>query len=181
MRRQTAGAACRNYRPVQTRRASSDARFATASLPGHRAGPRLRKVDRCLRVFVVRIVNLSEKPPRENKIPHEVRLLGCDLMWRKLVLPDYPVNSTRWVGKAASSRAPDDGPRAPTIFIPIHGWIGGYGARSPLPTIRAASTPPAPYPKTRPPRCAACRTGCRVRGRSPAPRTQPCRSRPPLW
>ena len=52
-----------------------------------------------------RIVNRSAKLPQENKISHEVRLLGCDLMWTRFVLPDYPVNSTRRTGKATAARA----------------------------------------------------------------------------
>src|SRR6478735_11078717 len=83
-----------------------------------------------------RIVNRSAKSPQENKISREVRLLGCDLMWKIFVLPDYPVNSIRRTGKA-TARVRRQASRVPTICIPIRGWIGGHGARAPLPTIRA--------------------------------------------
>ena len=42
-------------------------------------------------------------------------------------------------------------------------------------------TPRGPWPKIRRPRCAACRTDCRARGRSRARRTPPCRSRSRPW
>jgi hypothetical protein len=44
VRRQSAGAACQNYRPVQTGKARSDARSATASLPDHHANAALSEV-----------------------------------------------------------------------------------------------------------------------------------------
>jgi hypothetical protein len=88
VRRQSTGAACQNYRPVQTCNARLDARFATASLPDHQADAALPGVRRCSRIFFGRIVNRGEKLPQKNKIYREVSLLDCDLMWKRFVLPD---------------------------------------------------------------------------------------------
>ena len=41
----------------------------------------------------------------KNKIPHEVRLLDCDLMWKRFVLPDCPVNSREKGEHLSYSRA----------------------------------------------------------------------------
>ena len=210
MRRQSAGAACQNYRPVQTCNARLDARSATASLPDHHANAALRGVRRCSRIFFGRIVNRSEKLPQKNKIYHEVRSLDCDLMWKRFVLPDCPVNSQAKGEHLSYSRAAHvpAGGRNRSPRTSRHQLAAGSAARvcwwpkrtcrpsrprcsgakahgrshGRLPAMHASRlTPPAPSPKIRRPRCAACRTGCRVRGRSPAPRTPPCRSPPPPW
>ena len=193
--RQSAGAACQNYRPVRTRNARLDARFATASLPDHHADAALPEVRRCSRTFFGRIVNRGEKISAKNKIPHEVRLLDCDLMWKRFVLPDYPVRSREKGEHPSCSRAvhvtaggrnrPPRDFHASTCceFGKLRRVGKATGARIRAtrwlcPPYILSLTPPAPCRGIHRPRCAACRTGCRVRGRWPAPRRPLCRLRP---
>ena len=93
VRRRSAGAACQNYRPVQTCNARLDARFATASLPDHEADAALPGVRRCSRIFFGRIVNRSEKLPQKIKsIAKSARWI---VIWcgRDLCCLIAPVNS----------------------------------------------------------------------------------------
>ena len=45
------------------------------------------------RIVFARVVNRIETLRQKNKISHEVRLLDCDLMWRRFVLPVCPVKN----------------------------------------------------------------------------------------
>ena len=145
------------------------------------------------------------KVTAKNKIHHEVRLLDCDLMWKRFVLPDCTVNSQakgEHLSYSPCAHVPACGRnRSPRISrhqlaassaARVCWWLKRTCRPSRLASALAPKltgnrtndcpkctstrlTPPAPSPEIRRPRCAACRTGCRVRGRSPALRTPPFR------
>ena len=70
--------------------------------------------------------------------------------------------------------APNDGPYGWVERSETH-YLRQGGLSFALPTLHRQITPRGPWPGIHRPRCAACPTGCRVRGRWRARRTPPCR------
>jgi hypothetical protein len=87
----------RNYRPVQTCSARLDARFATESLSDHHVAmidAAFASEPPMFEILHSQHCQPACKITAKNKISHEVKLLGCDLLWTGCV-PFLPAVNSR--------------------------------------------------------------------------------------